>query len=263
MTGPHSEVAGGVRYDGHSSEELATALQLPAVVVFDEVASTLDVAHALGGRGAPAGTLIVADTQSAGRGRMGRSWQSERGAGVWFTLLERPAADDLVSVLSLRIALRLARALDSFTDRGIDVKWPNDLHVAGLKLAGILVETRWRAGRLDWLAAGVGINTRPPSAVAAASVRPGTTRLAVLRAAVPAIRAAIAARGPLLAEECSDFARRDVAIGRPCREPAEGVVAGIDASGALLVDTVAGRRAFHGGSLVFGDTTAPTAGGSA
>lgn len=242
------------RYDGRTGADLAALLGLPAVVVFDEVASTLDVAHALGGRGAPSGTLVLADAQTAGRGRMGRSWHSERAAGVWLTLVERPATDDLVTVLSLRVALRLAQALDSFADGPVDVKWPNDLYVAGRKLAGILLESRWRAGRLDWLAAGVGINLRPPRGVDAASLRVGTDRLAVLRAAIPAIRDAIAARGPLATDECTAFANRDLALGRSCREPAEGVVAGIDATGALLVDTAAGRVAFRGGSLVLTDS---------
>jgi len=251
------------RYDGLSGGELAATLGVPNVVVFDEVASTLDVAHALGGRGAPAGTLILADKQTAGRGRMGRSWSSESGAGVWLTLIERPTAEDLVSVLSLRIALCLARALDAFSDSAVEVKWPNDLHVANRKLAGILVETRWRAGRLDWLAVGVGINLRAPAGLEAAALRIGTSRLDVVRAAVPAIREAISMRGRLHADECRDFERRDLATGRRCREPAIGVVAGIDASGALLLDTAAGRVAFHAGSLVFDDANAPTGGGSA
>lgn len=263
MRTPNAEVGDGIRYDGYDGSALARLLHLPDVVVFDEVASTLDVAHALAGRGASAGTLVLAEVQTAGRGRMGRSWRSEHGAGVWLTLIERPAADALVSVLSLRIALHLARALDSFADTRIDVKWPNDLYVAGRKLAGILVETRWRAGRLDWLAAGVGINLRPPSGVDAASLKSGPTRLDVLRAGVPAIRAAIASRGPLVSDEYGDFTRRDIATGRRCREPAEGVVAGIDPSGALLIDTAAGRVAFHGGSLVFRDVNERSAGGSA
>jgi BirA family biotin operon repressor/biotin-[acetyl-CoA-carboxylase] ligase len=259
-----SDAAGDVvRYDGMAGVELAAALELPNVVVFDAVASTLDVAHALAGRGAPAGTLILADTQTAGRGRMGRSWTSESGAGIWLTLIERPAAEDLVSVLSLRIALCLARVLDDFADVPIEVKWPNDLYVAERKLAGILVETRWRAGRLDWLAAGIGINLRPPSGLNAAALRAGSSRLEVLRAAVPAIREALGMRGRLDADERREFQRRDLSLGRRCREPAIGVVAGIDATGALLLDTATGRVAFHAGSLVFDDANVPTAGGSA
>ena len=263
MSAPDAGAGAVARYHGLSGGELGVTLELPNVVVFGEVASTLDVAHALGGRGAPAGTLILADRQTAGRGRMGRSWTSESGAGVWLTLIERPAADDLVSVLSLRIALCLARALDPFADAPVEVKWPNDLYVKERKLAGILVETRWRAGRLDWLAVGVGINLRPPSGLDTAALRPGTSRLEVLRASVPAIREAVAMRGRLHADECRDYERRDLATGRRCREPAVGVVAGIDATGALLLDTAAGRIAFHAGSLVFDDAIAPTAGGSA
>ena len=68
-------------YDGRSGDELAAILALPRVMVFDNVTSTLDVAHELGEAGAPAGTLVLADAQTAGRGRMRRSWRSDPGAG--------------------------------------------------------------------------------------------------------------------------------------------------------------------------------------
>lgn len=251
-----TQAPSSARYDGLSGEELAGLLELPRVVVFDDVPSTLDVAHELGAHGAEAGTLVLADMQSAGRGRLGRAWQSERGAGVWLTLVERPTADDSLGVRSLRVALRLAPAVDPFADEGVMLKWPNDLYVRGRKLAGVLLESRWRAGRLDWLAAGIGINVRAPSGVVAAALRRGTTRVGLLCAIVPAIREAIATGGPLDDAERAAYAARDFAMGQRCREPAVGVVAGVDADGALLVQTPDGRRAFRGGSLVLEPVTA-------
>ena len=100
-------------YDGRSAKEIAATLALPRVVLFEEIGSTLDVAHRLGEEGAAAGTLVLADAQTAGRGRMGRSWQSEPGAGIWLTLLERPSGDDALTVLALRLALALGPALDA------------------------------------------------------------------------------------------------------------------------------------------------------
>ena len=244
-------------YDGERVEHLAEVLDLPLVVAFEHVTSTLDVAHALGARGAPAGTLVLADAQTAGRGRMGRVWQSASGAGVWLTVLERPEGAEVPSVLSVRLALGLALALDRFAHTPIALKWPNDLHLRGRKLGGVLIEARWRGGRLDWLAAGVGINVRLPDGVQGAALdRPGH-RLAVLRAIVPAIREAVAASGPLSPKECAAFTDRDVARGRACQAPVQGVVFGIDDTGALLVDTPNGRVAAHGGSLVLCDTRAP------
>jgi len=237
-------------YDGRFAEDLAAILSLPRVVALEEVASTLDVAHELGERGAPAGTLVVADAQTAGRGRLRRSWRSERGAGVWLTMLERPPGDDALGVLALRLALGLAPALDAFTTSPVQLKWPNDVFVDGKKLAGVLVEARWRGPRLDWLAVGVGINVRAPDGLRAAGLVPGTSRIDVLRAIVPALRGAAAAPGILSRDELARFAARDFALGQRCVAPAIGVVAGIDVDGALLVDEGDERAKHHAGSLI-------------
>jgi BirA family biotin operon repressor/biotin-[acetyl-CoA-carboxylase] ligase len=242
-------------YDGHSAEALAELCGVSRVVVFDEIGSTLDVAHALGERGGDAGTLVLADAQTSGRGRLGRSWRSEPGAGVWLTLLERPPHDDTVGVLALRIALALAPALDPFADDRIQLKWPNDVYVNDSKLAGVLVEARWRGPRLDWLALGVGVNVRPPAGFGAAGLALGTSRVDVLRAVVPALRTAVAMTGQLTEEEIANFALRDLAAGRRCVAPIPGVVAGIRADGALLVDGENGLTAVLAGSLVLTSDT--------
>jgi BirA family biotin operon repressor/biotin-[acetyl-CoA-carboxylase] ligase len=187
-------------------------------------------------KGAEAGTLIVANTQTAGRGRMGRTWRSEAGAGLWLTLIERPSDPSALDVLSLRVGLALAPALDPFADAPIQLKWPNDLYVSGRKLAGILIEARWREGRPEWVAIGVGINLRPPASESRAiGLRSGVSRDDVLAAIAPRMRAAAACVGQLTAAELDMFAARDLAVGRRCIEPVAGIVRGIDVSGALLV----------------------------
>jgi BirA family transcriptional regulator, biotin operon repressor / biotin---[acetyl-CoA-carboxylase] ligase len=238
-------------YDGERADDLARRLGLPAVAVFDEVGSTLDVAHALAADGALSGTLVIADAQSAGRGRMGRSWRSEAGAGVWLTLIERPASNRALDVLSLRIGLALAPALDALAEDRVRLKWPNDLYVRDQKLAGVLVEARWRESVPEWVAIGVGINVRVPrGAPNAVGLRDGVSRIAVLDVSVPAIRAAAALEGQLDDSELRDFADRDLAKGRRCVEPVAGTVRGIDASGALLVGIGSEVTAVRGGSLV-------------
>lgn len=237
-------------YDGRDADTLAALLDLPRVLVFDEVASTLDVTHALGERGERAGTLVLADAQTAGRGRMGRSWRSDPGAGIWLTLLERPTTHESLGVLALRLALALAPALERFALGATRLKWPNDVYVGERKLAGVLVEARWRGARLDWVAIGVGINVRPPAGFDGAGLTPTAARVDVLVAVVPALRAAAGATGPLTDDELTRYAGRDLALGRECSEPASGVVAGVRADGALLVDTPAGCVACHAGSLV-------------
>ena len=246
-----SEPARIEHYDGKSGDELARQLELPRVVVYEEVGSTLDVAHALAADGAPAGTLVLADAQTAGRGRSGRAWTSERGAGVWLTLIERPQDTAALDVLSLRVGLALAPALEAYCEERVLLKWPNDLYLGRLKLGGILVEARWRDQSPEWVAIGVGINVRAPKDEARATgLRPGAARGDILAAVVPAIRRAAQQTGLLDETEVAAFAARDLARGQPCREPANGVVRGIDMRGSLLVDVGSETVAVRTGSLI-------------
>jgi BirA family biotin operon repressor/biotin-[acetyl-CoA-carboxylase] ligase len=246
---------GELLYDGRSAGDLGSLLGVPRVELYDAVTSTLDVAHALGAAGAPAGTLILAEQQTAGRGRAGRRWESRPASGIWLTIIERPEDPAMVELLSIRLGLAAARVLDRWTDDVVRLKWPNDLYVGGGKMAGILVETRWRDQRLDWAALGLGINVVAPPGVgrAVAALRPGSARVEVLAALVPALREAAARSGALGEIELADFAARDRARGHHCTAPARGVVQGIDAHGSLLVRTAAGDVPFRSGSLVLED----------
>jgi BirA family transcriptional regulator, biotin operon repressor / biotin---[acetyl-CoA-carboxylase] ligase len=238
-------------YAGVDDVTIAARCGVPRVVLYDEVTSTLDVAHPLARAGAPEGTLILAERQTAGRGRSGRAWASDEGAGIWSTLIARPTDDAALDVLSLRVGLAMAHALEAFTDDQIRVKWPNDLMLDGGKLGGILIESRWREERVDWVAIGIGINCRMPRDVPhARALREGVDRVNVLAAFVPAVREAAAAHGALSASELHEFERRDWAVGRRCTAPAHGIVRGIDARGALLVHTSAGEVAARTGSLI-------------
>ncbi len=215
--------------------------------------STMDEAHRLAQAGAPAGTLVLADAQDGGRGRGGRSWASEPGAGIWMTLIERPRDQRALDVLALRTGLALADALEPFCDSRITLKWPNDLFVGAGKLAGILIEARWRDALPEWVAIGVGVNRRVPTAFpGAASVRDDTTRDALLRAMLPPMRTAAAQAGSLTAAECAHWAERDLAYGREIIEPRAGRAMGIDATGALRIAEARGAiYAARSGSLVF------------
>ena len=225
-----------MRWEGRDAATVASALDLPRVELHDRVGSTLDRAHVLGAEGAPAGALVLAEAQTAGRGRTGRVWESPAGTGIWLALLERPTDPAAIQVLSIRIGLRAARVLDRFAGAAVELKWPNDLLIAKRKLAGVLIEARWRDARADWVSIGFGINVRtPPGMPAAGALATGTDRFEVLAELVPALRAAAAARGPLTLPELDEYASRDAARGRRCREPAIGEVMGIDARGALLV----------------------------
>jgi BirA family transcriptional regulator, biotin operon repressor / biotin---[acetyl-CoA-carboxylase] ligase len=240
-----------VTYEGRSAEDLAQALSLPRVVMFEVVDSTMDVANALAAGGAAAGTLVLADAQAAGRGRAGRRWESRAGDGIWLTLIERLNEPAALDVLSLRVGMRAARALDRFAASPIRLKWPNDLYLPDGKLGGVLVETRWRGERPEWTAIGIGINVRAAGFPGAASLGGATSRLDVLGELIPALRAAASARGHLTEKELAEFASRDLAAGRRCVEPIAGQVSGVAADGALLVATADGMKRLTAGSLVF------------
>jgi len=221
------------------------------VELLESTTSTLDVAHRLAGQGAAAGTLVIANEQTAGRGRGGKSWQSSAGAGLWLTLIERPQDTSGIGVLSLRVGLAAAEALDRFAPEPIRLKWPNDLYIDRGKLGGVLVEARWREQSLEWIAIGVGVNvTRPEGVPTAAALEPGTSRVDALIELIPALREAAVATGPLDDGELEEFNARDLARGKICLEPALGRVAGITATGELLVALADSVAPFRSGSLV-------------
>lgn len=245
--------ASATTYDGVAAPELAARLDVPRVHLFDAVGSTMDIAHDLASQGAPSGTVVLAESQESGRGRQGRVWRSAPGQGIWATIIERPADASGLEVLSLRAGLLLAEALDALAGVPVRLKWPNDLYAGVGKLAGILIEARWRSGALEWLAVGVGLNVRPPSGGDGAGLSRGARRLDALAHAVAAVRTAAATVGGLSPGELARFHARDLAVGRPVVSPSSGVVAGVDASGAVVIVGPHGARPFRAGSLVFAE----------
>lgn len=237
-------------YDGESVASLTARWSLPDVHLFGAIGSTLDVAHVIGPT-APSGTLILADEQTSGRGRHGRRWTSAPGAGVWLTLIERPTDGRALDVLSLRCGLEAAEALDALADGSISLKWPNDIYVGDAKLAGILIETRWRGTAPEWVAIGFGLNVQTPDLPQATGLCAGTTRIAALDRLVPALRRAVSLSGHLSSGELARWAKRDRAAGHQVSEPAEGMVQGISSSGELLIDSAGRTTAHRTGSLTF------------
>jgi len=203
-------------YDSFDAEAIAARLGVASVALFDCIASTMDAAHSLGESGALGGTLVLADRQTAGRGQHGRAWSSETAAGVWLTLLERPSDASAIETLSLRLGLRVAQALDGLAGLRVRVKPPNDLYSGSGKLGGILCEARWHGERVSWVAVGLGINTVVPSEIpGAAAMPPGTSRIDLLAAVVPAMRAGVAITGGLTAHERRELESRDIGAADP------------------------------------------------
>jgi BirA family biotin operon repressor/biotin-[acetyl-CoA-carboxylase] ligase len=239
-----------VSWFGCDAAELSRVLALPRVEATVSVGSTMDAAHALAASGAPGGTLVLAEEQTLGRGRTGKRWSSAPRAGIWGTLIERPRDASGLEVLSLRVGLKLAKVLERWSEETIQLKWPNDLFVAGRKLAGVLIEARWRDERPDWVAIGIGINLRVPGDQHEATALRAADAVDVLAEVVPALRAAAFATGPLRDDELAAFERRDLAVGRELREPAPGTARGITAEGALLIESEGRLSPWRSGSLV-------------
>jgi BirA family transcriptional regulator, biotin operon repressor / biotin---[acetyl-CoA-carboxylase] ligase len=241
-----------VSYDGHAPDALAAHLRLPHLIVRAEVVSTLDDVHALAETGAPAGTIVLADAQTRGRGRQGRAWQSPAGRGIWLGYLVRAAAEP-AALLGVRAGLAVARALGAL-GVAARVKWPNDVLVDGRKVCGILCETRWREGTPRWSAVGIGINVHGPVAAdlagtaAALDAWGPVTRVAVLERLMPHLRAL--PTGPVLdATEREEWDARDWLAGRRIVSPLAGVARGIAPDGSLRIETPDGMRSALAGHV--------------
>ena len=139
---------------------------------FPTAPSTNDLALTWAEEGAADGSLVIADTQTAGRGRSGRQWVTRPGAALAFSLVLRPSAAEAIYVtrFTALAALSLVQALSVFGLKA-ELKWPNDVLLMRKKVAGILVETNWQDGRIDALVVGIGVNVLPESVPDKGSLR--------------------------------------------------------------------------------------------
>jgi BirA family biotin operon repressor/biotin-[acetyl-CoA-carboxylase] ligase len=227
------------------------------------VPSTMDALHELAQAGAPPGTAVIAEEQTAGRGSRGRAWSSPRG-GLWVSVLARPASAGL-ELVSLRSGLAVVDALDRFGVGGeLRLKWPNDLMLGDRKAGGILCEARWQGTALAWVVIGLGLNVANPpgeglDAVAThlSSVRPGLTPAELAGPVIEALRGVDAAAGPLSAGERAHFARRDWLRGRALEAPVAGIADGLEPDGALRVRGADGTIAtVRAGTVALAGTSA-------
>ena len=232
---------GQVTVDGLPAAALARRWGVPRVVLFARHTSSLDAAHEQGVAGAPDGTVVLAEEQTAGRGRDGRSWHSPAG-GVWLAMVQRPASAELAAA-SIRAGLVVADVVDELLGDGLArLKWPNDVLLDDRKVAGVLCEGRWQGDVLQWLAVGIGINVSNPipeplsqRAVALVERLPSVRRLDVLDRLVPALARLTGGNARLTDAERTAFTARDWLRGRALRGPVAGHGAGLADDGALLV----------------------------
>lgn len=224
---------------------------------FDEIDSTNLEARRRAEAGAPHGACLVAEHQSAGRGRLDRRWSAPAGAALLFSLLLRPSLG-LGEVFGLTnlAALAVCRALEGLCNLTPAIKWPNDVYLEGRKLAGILTEFTARAERVDYVVVGVGLNVNltpddlaalpaPANSLLAASGR-AWDRADVLGAILLECRALYAdLTAGRRAELTAQYNRRSWLAGRRVQVKdgdtlRTGIAQGVAADGALLLEETPG-----------------------
>lgn len=217
-----------------------------------QTGSTNDDARAAAEIGAPAGHVVLADRQSAGRGSRGRLWESPGGTDLYFSIVERVALPpERLPPLTLAVGLGVARAVDALVaGAGARVKWPNDVWLDERKCAGILVEAATRGSRADALVIGIGINVNRTdlapelSATSLALAAHGTIDRAIaLARALGEIELAVdelVQHGP--ARVVRAVAERLALLGERVRvEGSEGILEGLAADATLQLRTSDGR----------------------
>lgn len=236
-----------------------------ALRCYARVPSTNPVAAAWAAEGAPEGALVLADYQTAGRGRHGRTWQADPGHNLTFSLVLRPRLPSpRLGLLPLAAALGVADALAPVVTPLVPaIKWPNDVLLEGHKCCGLLVETSFAAGAPEWVVLGLGLNVNQahfPEGLEATSVLLTTGR------STP--------RGPLLASLLLHLERHYEALHTPEGADAvrtgytarlhargervrlqrgtqrlEGFLEGIAPDGALCLRTPGGLLTLHAGEV--------------
>lgn len=237
--------------------EISAALRsnrLGSKIVFEnEVDSTNRLARDLAISGAVEGTLVIAESQSGGRGRKGRNWYSPPGEGIYVSLVLRPRFQPAEAPkMTLLAGVALAETLIPIVPSRVTIKWPNDVLAGGKKVAGILIEVSTDIDSIGYMIVGVGLNVNTPTGRFPAELRERATSLAtesgrtvdrteILRAFLERLERyydLIGREGfsPVIERwrELSDMAGRRVRVHSFDRS-LEGTIAGIDDEGVLLV----------------------------
>ena len=239
------------------------------VVARENIPSTNDLAKKLAADNAPDGTIVIADEQSAGRGRLNRGWYSPKGGGLWFTLILRPGdfvvpADAAKFTLLTAVAVVFAMQKFSLTAK---IKWPNDILFDGKKLVGILTEMSATDERINYIIVGAGINVNIVADDFPTEIAQIATSLSVMNGAPLNEEKFLAAflaefeklyftvkQEGAFASVLNKWREHSATLGNEVNvigvgETFAGVAEDIDNDGALLVRTAAGLRKVLAGDV--------------
>lgn len=253
LGGPDTLVADEIR------SRLTTRLIGREILCHDQLASTNLTAMELGEAGAAEGLVVIADRQTAGKGRLGRCWASPGGVNLYLSILLRPSMPPWeVPRLTFVSAVAAARALRDAAGVAVQVKWPNDLLVKGKKIAGLLNEMSAESDAVHHVVLGIGLNVNMSAGQFPAELRyPATSVLLETGSAGSRLDVVVAllehfdrlyaefletGMAPILHAWQELFAM----LGRTVRVESgttsrQGVVAGVDEEGALLLRTATGE----------------------
>lgn len=244
---------------------LETARLGRRIVYLAETGSTNRLARELAAEGAPEGTLVLAEVQSGGRGRLGREWSSPAG-GIWMSLILRPELlPHQLQLLTLTAAVAAGEACELIAGVSPGIKWPNDLLCGGKKLAGILTEGSVEADRLDYLVLGIGVNANITEDDFLPELRDQATslllesgrkvdRAAWVRSFLWRLEGYYLNAGEGLTAVLEEWRLRSVTLGRKivvsmAGRMVEGMALDINDAGALLVRTENGIEAVLAGDV--------------
>lgn len=228
--------------------------------VFDQLDSTNSEAYHIAREGGEEGEVVVADCQLRGKGRLGRSWLSPPGANLYVSVILRPPIEasnaPLLTLMAAVAAVKAVRRISGIQPR---IKWPNDLLVNGRKVAGLLNEMHARAGRVDFVVLGIGINVNMRSKTIPQEMRPIATslweelgheisRVELLHALLGEVEGEyevfLAGQRERILREWEEFSQMvgtTVEV-RSFREVIRGSVKGIDSHGSLILLTSDGSE---------------------
>ena len=245
-------------YPAEVADGLGTRLVGRQIHYYDSLSSTTTVAKELAAGGCPEGTIVLAEEQTGGRGRLGRGWVSPRGLGIWMSLVLRPSVSPMdVTQLTLVTAVALAGALRRDTGLNVGIKWPNDLLIGGKKICGILTEMTADMDRVKHVTVSMGLNVNIGAGVLPAPIADLATslrleagksfpRLAILKAVLQELEKQYLIWLDYGFESLLDQ-WRELCISLNCpvtvhtlKESWEGWAEDVNESGALLVRTSGG-----------------------